>query len=340
MFTKKLKYLMLVACCGLLFIAYAYDPTKITRGLIHRENFLQNRPTSYWRELLQRGMEDDKLQQRTINTLNDRYANPVLRDCLSDSDPKVRWASLMLFAIPNRLNEIKLLAIEFLDDPDVGVRCTAISTLEGLGHEASPAVWKLIRLATHKNRKIAFAAQRALWKINRDEAIRVGNWREFKSDYWNWSVILAGSPIESKTYVQTLHGQIPMQITSVDCGIAFVTIGVCEFPATGVEEDISPDDSYAYSEEQATEGAGGVLVNSEVVSQRGPIDFLEGTVERFYEGRQLTIDVAGECRMFHRVFFVGKRQYQLNVAFPEDRVSQDAAEYILNSFQIDYSPEQ
>lgn len=330
---RMLTYLTGVLLCGTaLWIAWEYDPTRITRGLLLREEFFQNRPTSYWREVIQADMEDKKLQKQTINRFKYSYAMPVLRECLSDPDPDVRWASLLLFSMNASTRAIKPAATRALDDPDKTVKFAAIEILRDLKYEASLAVPKFYELTSHSDKEIAFAAHRALWEINPERAVEAGKWREFISDEWQFNIMFPGVPKIESTSVEGLYGEIKLHYFSVPFSQAACMVVVAENPIE-VLENFSIDERHRIVAEDAAFALEGELIDY-TSFDRQP-NYLPGA-DRANDGRNWTVEVTDEVVMHSRVFQVEDRCYRANFIVPYGRDSPEATAYFLDSFQVDY----
>lgn len=311
----------------LLAVVIIYEPTRILRGLALRESFFNGRPTSYWRDVIRADGESGELTIETLNSFDDLAAIPVLRECLSDRDPNVRWPAVYLIGQAGLNRDIEAAARKALNDPHINVKLAALRVIRRLGREALSAIPRLIELAADDELNISAAAQYALWEIDTEEALTAGGWEEFQSAKHQFSVMMPGPPEEDEKSVQTPYGNAPLHSYSVSFGFARCVVAVSEY-SEQVLTDLSVEDRYDSAAEVTANALGGTLVRHEPIEQHGR------------SGREQIIEVEGKATMHTRGFLVGNRSYLVSITYPPGTVSSKAIAHYLDSFRIEFSPNQ
>jgi hypothetical protein len=325
----KKRHLFIGVVIGLsalaLTLAAIYEPTRIVRGLVLREPFFRGLPASYWRDEIRVDGEAGRVKETTIDTFGDLDAVPVLRRCLRDRDPNVRWPSVLLFQHAGFIEDVEPALRNALDDPDIGVQIQGIRGLTRLRRESLAAIPRLQELAHAADVSVRSNAHYALWEIDQNAALTAGAWATFASDEWQFSVELPGKPEVESTSLETMYGSAPMHEFSIPFGAAYCIVAVTEYDPQ-VTRDFSVDERYGMAAEGLAENLGGALAQDESIQQSGLI------------GREHVVEVKGKATLHTRIFLVGDRSYQINITYPPGFVSPNAVSHYLDSLRIDYRP--
>ena len=317
---------IVIAVFVALVVISIYEPTRIMRGLALREAFFNGRPTSYWRDIIRVDGAAGKLADETVDAFDDPSAIPVLRECLADPDPNVRWPTVYLINEAGFIRDIEPAARRALDDPNIDVKLAGLRVVRRLGREASSTIPKLVDLTSDDDLNIVAAAHYALWEIDTEEALKAGRWQELQSTKYQFSVVMPGTPEKDEASVQTPYGEAPLHRFSVSFGFARCIVGVSEY-SEQVLSDFSVEDRYDSAAEVTADALGGTLARHEPIEQHGQI------------GRDQLIEVEGKANMHTRVFLIGTRSYQANITYPPGTVSPKAVAHYLDSLRIEFVPE-
>ncbi len=322
-----LRIALVLAFLVVLLLAAAYDPTHIVPGLLRNEEFFRGYPTSYWREVLRADGEAGEISRATFRRLDNPRAVPVLLLCVEDPDPNVRWPTVFLLEWAGEGSEVEPVIRRALDDEDLSVRYQAIRALAQMQVVAKRAVPRLIELSRDDDPQISAAAMYAIWSIDPATASGTGDWQEFTSEEWGFSVTMPGPPTQSDNIVDSPHGPVPRHLFGANYGLGYWFVAVTEY-APEVLEDDSLQDLLKSSAEETAATLGGTLVRCDPVEYDGRL------------GCEQLINVAGMELSLSRVFPVGDRSYQIGIAVPcGSGPSHNAREHFFRSLQVTYSPE-
>jgi hypothetical protein len=322
---KRRRRLWLGAAALLLVAALVavFEPTGMVRGLLRGEDFFRGRPTSYWREALRADGQAGTLSHVTVESFRGKWSSalPVLLACLKDPDRNVRWPAVNLLAhcsapTPEILPPLR----QALHDPDPEVRLQALLALGALGANARAAVPELAALYRDPQPQVAHFADRALWQIDVAAALKAGGWRPFGSKQ---RVFRAEFPAEPEQKEAPVMGQPGTRLHSF---VAFhlatrYTVAVAEY-APEYLEGSTDEQRLDAARDLLLFGVGGKLVREEPVELQGR------------KGREVVVEVEGVGVTRTRLFWVGRRLYQVNVTYQERFLIPEAAEHFLNSFRF------
>jgi hypothetical protein len=130
-------------------------------------------------------------------------------------------------------------------------------------------------------------------------------WEETASSEWGFSALLPRPVEHKKTSVETPFGDAPLESFAGSVGAARFTVAVSEYdPQVTIE--FTEDQRYESSDPATPKLLGGNLVHSAPIRQHG------------IEGREQIIEVPGEAILHTRMFLIGNRSYQIQVAYPSD----------------------
>jgi len=318
---------VVLACVIGLVLAAKYDPTHIVPGLLRNEAFFRGYPTGYWREVIGADGRAGELDVATVLLFEDPDAVPVLLECLSDPDPKVRWPSVILLQRAGSAREVEPVLRHALDDADLEVRLQALRALARVGYVAAPALPRLIEFSKDEDLDTRVCARYALWEIDSETASTVGGWQEFTSERWQFSVTVPGPPEKEVNVLDTPNGQVPIESFGVNYGMARCIVAVSEYSPEGAG-DLPLKDRFHESQAEGKAAAlGGSLIRCGAIEQHG------------YSGREDLIKVDDGAINCARLFPVGLRLYQISITYPRrGAVSPKAEEFFLGSLRITYSP--
>jgi hypothetical protein len=245
----------------------------------------------------------------------------VLKQCLSDSEPNVRWPSVLLLQRCGTILEQEEAFKALLDDPDKEVRLQAIAALGRLRREVLSAIPKLTELAQSDDLDVATAARFALWSIDTNSAIRAEGWKEFKSDEWDFVVQMPGK-------VEVRSGKAKLSDSDLHSywawsGASCFTVAV-SFELSGNE--FTPEERYDRAAQLTAEAMQATVERNAQVEQFGKI------------GRDQRLRYNRGVFAAKRVFIVGDRIYHANVMYAAGQLHPDAIAYYLDSFQISWQP--
>lgn len=320
--------IVVLACVIGLLLAVKYDPTHIVPGLLRNEAFFRGYPTGYWREVIGADGRAGEIDINTVLLFKDPDAVPVLLECLSDPDANVRWPSVILLQRAGSAREVEPALRRALDDADLDVRLQALRALGRLGHEAAPAVPRILELSKDDDFSTRISARYALWEIDSERASTAGGWREFTSEKWQFSVTVPGLPEKEVRVIDTPYGQTPMELFGVTHGVAVCMVAVLEYSPENVEDSPLEDRVNESLAEEKAARLGGSLIRCEAIEQHGR------------SGQEELIELDDGMLNSARAFPVGRRLYQITITYPHrDAVNPKAEEYFLGSLRITHSPE-
>lgn len=115
---------LFLSACGLLLVlllTYFLSSSGILGGLIRGESFFRGRPTSHWLELVRADASFDEPQADLLEQFNSYRAFPVIEECFTDSDSRVRSKCIQLAARTASPGDLRKLCSHALGDsnPDV-----------------------------------------------------------------------------------------------------------------------------------------------------------------------------------------------------------------------------
>jgi hypothetical protein len=318
---------LMTAVLAAVVIAALLEPNRILRGWIGWEHFYRWRPTSYWREILRDAGEKRQVSRHLSAEFYGHDAYPVLLDCGRDSDPKVRWAAIrVLERYDLRLKIILDLLTESLRDPDANVRLAGLGVLASWGRMARTALPNMIPLLHDPEEQICFVTDLALWEIDPATAREATGWKQFTSDTWGFSADLPGPAQESTLSGAGLAPAVSHQFLAGEGGVSQFAVDVTDcpewtiFPATDEER-------LDFARNSILAGVTGQKLVGKVVEEK-PVE-TEG-----FQGRDFRIEVEGMGFIRSRIFWKGRRLYQVKVASKPEFLNALAADYFLESFHI------
>ncbi len=130
-------------------------------------------------------------------------------------------------------------------------------------------------------------------------------WEEVISTEWDFSARLP-KPLERKTTsVETAFGDAPLHSFAGSIGPARFTVAVSEYDPR-LASEFTEQERYESSDQETPNLLGGTLVHSAPIRQQG------------VNGREQIIEVPGKAKIHTRMFLIGNRSYQIQVAHPLD----------------------
>jgi HEAT repeats len=326
---KRWLWLGLVAVLllGGAVLAALLEPTRVVRGLLAGEPFYRGRPLSYWREVLRDGGRNGNIPDSTVGEFYDAHAAfPVLRGCARDPDRNVRWPAIALLSRGGvRSQQVLDVLLAALEDDDVEVRLKAVGALARWGPMARPALPALTARLQDPELQVAHYADLALWEIDVPAAVEACGWRPFACEEWGFLVALPGEPERSQKPVAegtfVVHDYSAWHQVGPNRAPTRYTVAVTEYP---------PDFLAGTTEEQwlnSTRDLMPVFLGWKVVSEK-PIE------QSGHKGRERVVEAEGLGFVRSRLFWVGRRLYQVQVAYQERFLNEPAADYFLDSFRL------
>ena len=251
----------------------------------------------------------------------------VLLYCARDADPNVRRPALYrLVEGEVRLNVIRDALTDALADTDLQARLTAVNGLATYGPRARSSLPAIIPLLHDSEEQIAFVANLILWDIDPAAAREATGWRQFTSDDWGYSVMLPGEPTKSQLSIPGPVPSVSHQVLAVEGGVSQFGVAVADFPAEGVFP--------ATDEERLDFGRNSVVAG---IKAKGLTSKLSGETAIEVggkKGREFLVEVEGLGFIRSRLFWEGRRLYQVKVASKPEFLNPKAAEYFMDSFRI------
>ena len=300
-------------------------------GVLDGDDFLDWRPTRYWREVLRQEGEANRLSDETITAFKYREAAvPVLRTCARDDNRNERWpAELLLGRLALHHNHATLPTLrEALKDDDVGG--SALRAIIGLGNLRANAIFAapdIVPLMKGPELQVRFLAEKALWAIKKKLAIEAGGWRPFRSARWKFSVSFP-SPLHEEQKPNTLDDRLVIHWFSSAHGATRLTVAITECPPElfqGTDEE-----RLAAGRDAVLFGLGGKLLDDQAF-ERGSIKGREFVIEKTIERNGVT----NRTLLKSRVFWIERRQYHVQAAYNEELcVVPAVVDYFFDSFEI------
>jgi hypothetical protein len=319
---SKIRLVIRRTLVVVLFLALfaAFEPTHVIRGVLRGESFFDHRPTSYWIGILGSTALSGELtpeKQRRLSQSPD--AIPILMQCLKSPSSKVRENALVLLGRPDPPSEVvNALSHAARDDDAPAVRLAAISGLEKVGPSAAP---ELVSLTENQPTEVSRAAEAALWRIDPKKAARLGGWQRFAWPQWGFAAMFPGKPEQSTAPGSSSsdHARVHW-FTAIRANTRFI-IGVADYP---------PEVTQAGSDEDR------LNATCELIGRglSGKIQWQKGIQQQGHPGRELIFSrpSAGEVRA--RVFWVGRRLYQVNVIAQSLPLEAGSSTFFQDSFQL------
>jgi hypothetical protein len=244
---------------------------------------------------------------------------------LKDKDPNVRWPAANLLGRCGDSQKALPALRQALQDDDFQVRIQALRALGWLGPDALAAVPDLTELLRDPDALIRAHAERALWNIHTAKAVEATGWEVFTSAEWNFSAAYPVVPEEELQVVETPNGHsVAHTFAVVHTGMHCVVI-ITKFPRHVVAAS-TEDQRLDAARDLVLAKTDGKLREEKPIEQHGS------------KGREYVIDVEGNRVVQTRHFWAGRRLYQVSVTFPPKFWNAKAADYFLDSFQLDGPP--
>ena len=305
------------------------ESTHTVSGFFAGDAFYQGRPTRYWREILRANGRNNTIPFTTVRQFFDIYtAFPVLRECASDPDRNVRWPAIYLLGRGEaRSEKIVSVLVGALDDEDMEVRLQAISALDHWGPTARSAIPALVHRLKDPELQVAHYADIALWDIDPSAAVKLCGWRPFTSERWGFTVIVPAEPEESEKPILdwnplVVHTFMTWHRAGNDVTPTNYCVGVREYAAESLQL-MKREDIVAEGQKQVLQILDGKLVRKQPVELHGN------------KGMEYVIEVETKGTMRSRFFWSGRRLYQIQVVGKPPFLNTRAAEYFMESFQLD-----
>jgi hypothetical protein len=330
---KRRLWLALLACLLVAGVAAAMlEPNRVVRGWLAGEPFFRWRPASYWKEVLRaEGGQGPPFRKALGEFYPKEAAVHVLIECAHDPDPNVRRPALFVLADSAvRLDVIRDALTNALNDPDPQARLTALVGLGAYGPGARSAVPALVPLLHDPEDQVAFVADLVLWDIDPAAAREATGWREFTSDEWGFSMMLPGEPEESTISTPGVIPAVSHQFLAVH-GVSRYGVAITDYPEGAF---FPPTD-----EERLDFGRNSVLA---AFKAKGLTVTLSGDTPveiSGRKGREFRVEAEGMGFVRSRIFWEGRRLYQVKVASNPKFLNARAAEYFLDSFRLKEGPE-
>jgi HEAT repeats len=309
-----------------LSVASFFDPNRILVGFLCGDDFHNWRPTCYWREILKREGDAGKFSDETNATFKFRPSGvPVLRACAGDSDPIVRRAAVVLLGRLARMQNASVMPAlrEMLTDEDLDVLLNAIIAIGNLGPNGMAASPDLAGLRKHPELQVRFEAEKALWRVNKKLALEECGWVKYDSERWAFSASFPSPPAEEQKPAMLAPDKLIIHSYSATHGVTACIIAITEYPPELFQG--TEDERLDAGRELMLFGLGAKLVSEKPI-QLGPIKGREITVEKTI-GNETYIQKS-------RVFWVQRRQYQVNVTYSDELSVVPAADHFLESFTL------
>ncbi len=325
------RWLAGLACVLLLAAAVGaiWEPNRIVQGWLAGEPFFRWRPASYWKEVLRAAPGDKPPYRKSGAGLYPKEkALNVLLLCARDPDPNVRRPAVYLLAEGSvRLNVIRDGLTVALADPDPQVRLTAVNGLAGYGPRARSSLSALIPLLHDPEEQIALAVNLALWDIDPESAREATGWGHYASAAWGFSVVLPGEPVESKIPIPGPVPSVSHQVLAVEGGVSQFGVAVADFPAEGI---FPPTEV-----ERLNNGRDSVLTGLSATGLKLKVTSESPIEVGGRSGREFVVEVEGMGFLRSRLFWKGRRLYQVKVASKPEFLNPKAADYFMDSFRIE-----
>jgi hypothetical protein len=312
---------LLLVCALVLYVIF--DPNRVVRGFLAGEAFYKGRPTSYWRDVLRAEGEAGHVSRKTNMELGmSADALPVLMECARDPDVHVRWPAVYLLG-RSGIRSVPVLdaLLEAISDDEPDVRFQAIMAIGAWGRMARPAIPALIARLKDKETQVAHYGELALWHIDSAAAVKACGWRPFTSTKWNFTAAFPAIPQEeTKPFSWGNQSTMIHTFLIMRNGTSYA-VAVSEFPAKYLA-GTSEEERVKASRDLAVFGLGGKLLRDDPLNYQG------------LRGREVIIEVGGNKVFRNRLFWVGNRLYQVNVAYVSKFRNPWAVNYFLDSFRL------
>jgi hypothetical protein len=305
-----------------LVVFVAFEPTRIGIGVLRGEAFYRGRPTGYWRSFIAADGADGQISDATLAAFDyDPRAADVLLECVAHNDPNVRWPSVLLLQRCGSFSEQTRTFRSLLSDSDRRVRVFAVRGLGRLGREALPALPQLAEMADSSDEDDLVHVLFALWSIDSEAARRVEHWSDFESAPWGFQVEFPGH-VETDARKAKLFDSDLYEFWAWS-GPSRFTVAL-SFEAPGATATI--EERYEMTPRISAQAMRGTLKENVKIEQFG------------VEGRDYTIEYGDRGVVRTRVFIVGDRVYQAQVAYRPEFLHSRAVEHFLNSFAVHWRP--
>jgi hypothetical protein len=189
------------------------------------------------------------------------------------------------------------------------------------GPTAKSAIPPLISMLQDKDAQIAHWAEHALWHIDKTAAANATGWQPFSSADWRFSVLFPGQP-EHKQQPWLDDDTIIIHSYSALQDAVIYTVAVSEHPAAWVEA-IPEDERLDPQRHAPVTALGGEVLNDLSVDIQG------------HKGRERLIEVENVGLIRTRLFWVGRRFYQVYMTSNREFWNPFAGDYFLNSFRFE-----
>jgi len=326
---KRRRWLAALACLLLLgaIVGAIFEPNRVARGWLAGEPFFRWRPASYWKEVLRAAGDKPPYPKGTGGFYPKEAALNVMLECARDPDPNVRKPALYFLSVGNpRLDKIREALTQALADPDPQARLTALNGLARYGPSAHSSVPAILPLLHDSEFQIAFVANLVLWDIDPAAVREATGWKQFTSGQWGYSVMLPGEPVESEASIPGPVPSVSHQVLAVEGGVSQFGVAVADFPAEGI---FPPTD-----EERLDFGRNSVITG---IKAKGLTPKLSGETAIELggrKGREFLVEVEGMGFIRSRLFWEGRRLYQVKVASKPEFLNPKAADYFMDAFRI------
>jgi hypothetical protein len=304
------------------------EPTHTARAILRGESFYNCRPTSHWREILRAGGQAHAMSADDLWLFSRRAAIPVLLECLRDPDRNVRTpAAKFLADFSERpvscTGDVLLVLREELNDDNPSARLQALLAFMAMGPSARTAVPDLVKLMDDPVDEVRHYAELALWEVDSARALETGGWRRFSSPQWWFSAVFPASvPEEKDSSAERWGNTIAIHSFTAWHGITPCMVIVSEYPRETV--DSLPENARIdAARDWIAKAADGVVTRDATIQQHG------------LGGREFIVETKDGCVMQSRHFWVGHRLYQVTVTFKPMFLNRRAADYFLDSFQLE-----
>lgn len=329
MMTRRsvLKWLLLIAVAAAAVWGALCEPTHTIRGVILREKFYRHRPASYWREVLRAEGKAGEISPASYDTFDELDAIPILRICATDVDADVRWPAIILIQRIGSIGDVIGVLSHALNDPDQGIRLTAIRGLGYQHREALSELPKLVELTRDPDPLVNAQAHWAVWEIDQTTALNVEDWPEFRCDKWPFRVAFPGTPEVERKMIDTSLGPVPTETYSVSFGSCHFAIAVTDYEPGVIDTRLL--DLADQLANQHFAAIGGEIEQDEPITLDG------------HSGREKIVFIRQRGSVLRtRTFAIGSQLFNIILGHSPELFSPQAESYFLNSFHIDIAPEE
>jgi hypothetical protein len=305
------------------------EPNRVIPGLLAGEPFHRWRPARFWKDVLRSDGAAGVVRQQTAKDLQLPVDSSVavLKACLCDPDPHVRWPAAVLMGNSLFANNVVPSLRDATRDEDAEVRLSALLSLQGFGANARAAVPELIeRFHDDPELQARFYAERALWHVSPEDARREGGWRIVASKTWNFSADFPAEPTESDITIESPWGPTVSRAFNAGHEVTRCVVVVTDYPADMLKTTSTEQLLDAIGNAVPGYFPGGKLVKSRDIELDG------------HKAREHLIQADGLGMTWNRVFFFGSRKYAIFVAYNPKFLIKPAAEHFLNSLHVGPTP--